>query len=190
MRKLRNDRDIIELVSEDEWMMKILHTAGSLGLPDWWVCAGFVRSKVWDYLHGYTERFALPDVDVIYFDPSITDEAVEKELEQKLRSLMPEVPWSVKNEARMHLANEIEPYASAVDAMSKFPETVTALGLTLDERKRVVLSAPHGISDLLEFVVRPTPYFEQSPELMAIFEKRLVQKNWRSRWSKIEVAAR
>ncbi|WP_435166627.1 nucleotidyltransferase family protein [Paenibacillus glycanilyticus] len=188
MRQLENEQDIIDLVLEDEWMMKVLHTAGSLNLPDWWVCAGFVRSKVWDYLHGYTEQFALPDVDLIYYDPSQTDEAEEKALEQKLRDVMPDVPWSVKNEARMHLVNDIEPYSSAVDAMSKFPETVTALGLTLDGQNGVVLSAPHGIRDLLGFVVRPTPHFKQSPALMAIYEKRLLQKNWKSRWNKAEAA--
>ncbi|TCM91089.1 hypothetical protein EV294_109166 [Paenibacillus sp. BK033] len=188
MRQLENERDIIELVLEDEWMMKVLHAAGALNLPDWWVCAGFVRSKVWDCLHGYTERFVLPDVDLIYYDPSQTDEAAEKVLEQKLKDLMPDVPWSVKNEARMHLVNDIEPYASAVDAMSKFPETVTALGLSLDEQNGVVLSAPHGIRDLLDLVVRPTPHFKQSPTLMPIYEKRLLQKNWKSRWNQVEAA--
>jgi 2,3-bisphosphoglycerate-dependent phosphoglycerate mutase len=86
------------------------------------------------------------------------------------------------------VVNDIEPYASAVDAMSKFPETVTALGLTLDEQNGVVLSAPHGIEDLLGFVVRPTPHFKQSPALMPIYEKRLLQKNWKSRWNKVEAA--
>lgn len=192
MQQLEHERDIIRLVTEDEWMMTILHTAKSLQLPDWWVCAGFVRSKVWDYLHGYAERFPLPDVDVIYYDPSASDEALEKELEQRLRDKLPEIPWSVKNQARMHLVNgdEIQPYTSSVDAMSKFPETVTALGLTLDERDRVVLSAPCGIEDLLSLVVRPTAHFEQSPALMKIYEKRLAQKNWKSRWHRVEFSAR
>jgi Uncharacterized protein conserved in bacteria len=91
----------------------------------------------------------------------------------------------------MHLVNNdaIQPYLSSVDAMSKFPETVTALGLTLDEEDRVVLSAPCGIEDLLGFVVRPTLHFEQSPVLMQIYEKRLARKNWRSRWNKVEISA-
>jgi hypothetical protein len=27
-----------------------------INLPDWWVCAGFVRSKIWDTLQGFKER--------------------------------------------------------------------------------------------------------------------------------------
>ncbi|SFD98424.1 hypothetical protein SAMN05216378_1870 [Paenibacillus catalpae] len=190
MRRLKNEQDIIQLVMEDEWMMEVLHAAKALNLPDSWVCAGFVRSKVWDYLHGYTERFSLPDVDVIYYDPSAPDEVLEKVLEERLREKHPDIPWSVKNQARMHLVNndDIQPYTSSVDAMSKFPETVTALGLTLDEHGRVVLSAPCGIEDLLGFVIRPTAHFEQSTALMQIYEKRLAKKNWKSRWSKVEIS--
>jgi Uncharacterized protein conserved in bacteria len=92
LRQLKNEQDIIRLVMEDEWMMTVLHTAKSLNLPDWWICAGFVRSKVWDYLHDYTERFSLPDVDVIYYDASAPDEALEKGLEQRLRAIMADVP--------------------------------------------------------------------------------------------------
>ncbi|MGO4108483.1 nucleotidyltransferase family protein [Paenibacillus sp. YAF4_2] len=187
MRKVETELDIIQLVMEDEWMMSVLHTAKSLNLPDWWVCAGFVRSKVWDYLHGYTEWSPLADVDLIYYDLSNQDEAVEKLYEQQLRSLMPDVPWSVKNEARMHLINDIPPFSSAVDAMSKFPEVVTALGLALDEQNQVVLSAPWGIEDLLHFAVRPTPHFADKPELMKRYEERLMKKNWKSRWWKVEI---
>ena len=37
-------------------MMDLLKGAKSLNLPDWWICAGFVRSKIWDVLHGFDER--------------------------------------------------------------------------------------------------------------------------------------
>lgn len=46
--KIENEQDIIQLAKDDEWMMNILQNAKSLNLPDWWVCAGFVRSKIWD----------------------------------------------------------------------------------------------------------------------------------------------
>lgn len=186
MRKLETKQDIIQLVMEDEWMMAVLHTAKSLNLPDWWVCAGFVRSKVWDYLHGYTERSPLADVDVIYYDLSNQDEAVEA-VRRQLRSLMPDVPWSVKNEARMHLINDIPPYSSAVDAMSKFPEIVTALGLTLDEQNKVLYQRLGESKTCRDFEVRPTPHFAESPELMKRYEERLMKKNWKSRWWKVEI---
>src|SRR5690606_967629 len=98
--RIENEQDIIQLVKDDAWMMDVLEAGKSLNLPDWWVCAGFVRSKIWDVLHGFANRTSIPDVDVIYFDKINTDEEVEKQLEEKLRSINPNIPWSVKNEAR------------------------------------------------------------------------------------------
>ncbi len=36
--------------------MEILETANSLNLPDWWICAGFVRSKIWDTLQRVSKK--------------------------------------------------------------------------------------------------------------------------------------
>jgi uncharacterized protein len=185
--KIENDQDIIQLVKDDPWMMDILKTAKTLNLPDCWVCAGFVRSKIWDVLHGFTVRTPMPDIDVIYFDKSHLNEEIEKELEKRLKSINPNIPWSVKNEARMHVVNNIPPYSSSVDAISKFPETTTALGLTLDEQNNVVLTAPCGIEDVVNLVLKPTPFFEETKERAKIYEERIVKKNWKGIWNKIKV---
>lgn len=66
-----------------------------------------------------------------WLDHASVDEAVEKAWEQQLRSVRPNVPWSVKNQARMHVINGQKPYTSAFDGMSKFPETATAIGVRL-----------------------------------------------------------
>lgn len=76
--KIKNEQDIIQLIQEDTWMMEILQTAKSLHLPDWWVCAGFIRSKIWDVLHNFKVRTTLPDIDIIYFDSSNINELEEK----------------------------------------------------------------------------------------------------------------
>lgn len=44
-----NEEKIFELITEDQWMMNILKAAKSLNLPDWWICAGFVCSKIWEH---------------------------------------------------------------------------------------------------------------------------------------------
>lgn len=134
--------EILLLIENDKWMMEILENVKKLGLPDWWICAGFVRSKVWDVLHGFEERTPMPDVDVIYFDANNIDEVEEKRLEEKLRMMQPTIPWSVKNEARMHLKNGFPPYSSSVDAISKFPETATALGVKLDDSNNLLFALP------------------------------------------------
>lgn len=182
--KLENEKDIVHLIGQDKWMMKILNTANKLNLPDWWICAGFIRSKIWDTLHGF-ERTALLDIDVIYFDKKNIEAAEEKRLEKVLENLMPGVPWSVKNEARMHLRNNLDPYKDSEDAIAKFPETATALGVCLDDNGRLILTAPHGVEDVLNMTVKPTPFFKESNEAMKIYEERLSQKNWQTKWSMV-----
>lgn len=187
--QIKSEEDIIQLVHDDKWMMDILKAAKSLELPDWWVCAGFVRTKIWDVLHSFDARTSMADVDVIYFDSTNLDELVEKKLEDKLWELHPDIPWSVKNEARMHVVNDISPYCSSVDAIAKFPETVTALGLKLGDRDEVILTAPHGINDVINFEVKPTPYFMETKELAAIYKERINKKNWKATWNKVKIVS-
>ncbi|MEJ9211397.1 nucleotidyltransferase family protein [Bacillus smithii] len=184
---IQNEKEIIQLIKEDEWMMDILRAVKSLHLPDWWVCAGFVRSKIWDVLHGFKERTPISDIDVIHFDDGNTDELEEKKLEMRLRNILPDIPWSVKNEARMHVVNSIPPYSSSIDAISKFPETATSLGVKLDEKEDSLLDAPWGINDVVNLEVKPTPYFKELNELAKVYEERITKKNWKAIWHKVKV---
>jgi hypothetical protein len=102
-------------------------------------------------------------------------------------SILPGVPWSVKNQARMHVINNIPPYTSSEDAISKFPETATALGVKLDKANNLVLTAPCGIEDVLNLEVKPTPFFTETKELAAIYEQRLMKKKWKAIWHKVKV---
>ena len=185
--KIKTEKDIIRLIENDEWMMNVLQMAKSLELPDWWVCAGFVRSKIWDTLHDYEAKTAMPDVDVIYYDSLHQDEIYEQSLETKLMNMDATIPWSVKNQARMHVVNNMPPYSSSVNAISKFPETATALGVTLDELNNVILTAPCGIEDVLSLQVRPTAHFLESKERLHMYKNRVIKKNWQSKWPSITI---
>lgn len=182
-----NGEKIISIIKEDEWMMEILIAAETLKLPDWWICAGFIRSKIWDTLHDFDKRTPVPDIDVIYFNPANIDELEEKNYEKKLKSLLPNIPWSVKNEARMHIKNKMPPYTSCIDAISKFPETATALGVKSDDDHNVILTAPCGIDDVVNLVVKPTPFFTENKERVVIFEERVAKKNWKKTWNKLSI---
>ncbi|WP_353616286.1 nucleotidyltransferase family protein [Bacillus sp. es.034] len=140
---IKSEHDIFELVKKDTWMMNILKTAQTLNLPDWWICAGFVRTKVWDTLHGYSNKTNLSDIDLVYFDA--TNEHFEKYVESRLKEEAPSEPWSVKNQARMHIKNGEEPYTSTIDAVSRFPETATSIALKLNEKNELIIAAPWGI---------------------------------------------
>ncbi|PFA67052.1 hypothetical protein CN378_11765 [Bacillus sp. AFS015802] len=184
---VQSEQDILKLVKEDPWMMKILETAQTLHLPDWWICAGFVRTKVWDTLHGFSNKTDLPDIDVVYFDRSNIDERIEKQLEAKLQDRAPSEPWSVKNQARMHIKNGEAPYSSTIDAVSRFPETATSIALTLNGKNELILAAPWGIQDLLSLQIKPTPYFKEKEALASIYEKRLHEKEWDKKWPKVKI---
>ena len=167
--------------------MRHLHTVATINLPDWWICAGYIRAKVWDHLHGYKTSTETDDVDVIYFDPTQSEESIEKELEQTLYQLNPDVPWSVKNQARMHHVNHLPPYTSSVDALAHFPETVTAIGVRLQADGSLTLAAPYGIQDLVTMNVKPTPLFDSNSSKHSIYLKRLEQKHWPCTWPNLTI---
>lgn len=174
---------ILQLVRQDEWMMDVLRSVRSLNFDDWMVGAGFIRGKVWDHLHGYEKRSALPDVDVTYFDTRNLDEGVDEEYEHKLQVLMPDVPWSVGNAARLHVERGDPPYTSSTHSLEFWSETATATGLHLDAYDNLTLFVPFGIHDLVNLIVRPTPLFES--ERLYLYKERQRKKNWREKWPKL-----
>lgn len=178
--ELRDAADICRLIASSPFHAAALRTVGAVGLPDWWIGAGFVRSIVWDHLHGFAVPTPLDDVDVIWFDRQRATAAIDRALEAELAAAHPGVPWSVKNQARMHERNGDEPYGSSVDAMRHWPETATAVAVTLAGAGVLELAAPFGTGDLLAMVVRPTPHFRQ--HRMAPYRERQRAKNWRMRW--------
>ncbi|MGA3676637.1 nucleotidyltransferase family protein [Lysinibacillus agricola] len=178
--------ELKRLIAADDWMMGILTTVEKLQLPDSWVCAGFVRSKVWDVLHEKKYRTPLADIDVIYFDKVNALEDYEKQYEQELKKYLPDEPWSVKNQARMHVVNNSEPYQSSIDGIAHFPEIPTAIGVRLINEK-LEIAAPHGIQHLTSGIVAPTPYFQKESPMHEVYLNRVRNKQWELSWSKLQI---
>lgn len=185
--RLASDSDILALVAADAWMMAALSAVAGLGLPDAWIGAGFPRGAVWDRLHGYASRTPLDDIDVVYFDPETREPAAEAALERRLGAELPGLPWSVKNQARMHLRNGDAPYRDSADALAHWLETPTAVALRLNQAGGPELLAPLGTADLLALVVRPTPHARKHAHRLAAYRERLARKNWPAKWPKLRV---
>ncbi len=178
----QNQQTVIEIIRSDDDMMSYLRFARQLNLPDWGIGAGFVRNKVWDTISGKKRRTQFEDIDVIYFNPKNTDENVDREFEKILTAKCPAQKWSVKNQARMWGKNGDKPYKSCEHAIQHWPETVTALAITLGKRDGLKLIAPYGLRDLFLFKVRPTPRFLHK---LDVFIERQAKKNWQKRWKQI-----
>lgn len=175
---------LANLISLDEERMVVLSHVRNLALPDCWIGAGFVRNLVWDILHETKTPLTQFDIDVVYFDLSNTDADRDVKLEMKLKNEIPAYDWSVKNQSRMHSRNFDKPYVSTEDAISKWPETATCIGVRIADEGSPQIIAPHGVSDIFDLIIRPTPHFRSK---MDIFEKRIKSKPWLENWPKLQV---
>lgn len=162
-------------------MMRLLTTLEGENLPDAWIGAGFIRNAVWDSLTGRAAGASANDVDVIWFDAADLRAQRDLAIETRLQELCPGIPWSVKNQARMHVRNAHRPYRDATDAVAHWPETATAIAAR-SLRGRVDLMAPLGIDDLVGLIVRPTPAFASRPD---VCRERVRQKQWLSQWPQL-----
>lgn len=183
---MKNEDELLKIIQNDHWMLTVLDLVEKLNLPDCWVCAGFIRNKVWDTLHGYSERTVLNDIDVIYYDIKNLSEQEEKRIEELLYKMAPKEPWSVKNQARMHKKNQFLPYKSTYDGIAHFPEVPTAIGARLNKGQLEII-APYGIDALFSEIVEPTPYFKQSESLYQVYLERVKIKNWKQKWPRLQI---
>ncbi|MBD2748351.1 nucleotidyltransferase family protein [Microvirga sp. BT688] len=179
---MRTISDIERLLEAHAASHALLLNVERLGLPDAWIGAGFIRNSVWDVLHGQSiDVTRLADVDVLLFDPGETGKEREAEIERRHRALAPGIPWSVKNQARIHLRNGDAPYLNTLDAVAHWAETATAIAAR-STRGKVEVVAPYGVDDLLNLIVRPTPVFGHKID---VYRERVMEKGWPARWPKL-----
>jgi hypothetical protein len=69
------------------------------------------------------------------------------------------------------------------DAIRRWPETVTAVGVTLDDHNRITFIAPYGAEDIFEMRVRRSPLFED----IDYYRNRVTNKNWKEIWPRITI---
>ena len=185
MSTMKNEQEILDSVRENPDMMAILTIIRNLGLQDSWLAAGSVRNFIWNILSGKSGFDAETDVDVIFFDPTVSYEKT-LQLEMELRKAFPAYSWELKNQVYMHSHSpNTQPYTSSKDAMSKYPECCTAIGLRLLENDKLELFAPYGLADIRAFQVRPTPHFLADAERKKLYRQRIRKKNWQAKWSQL-----
>jgi len=173
--------ELIDILASDTFVLETLAIVRALKLNDCWVGAGLIRNTVWDSLH-QIKTTKLNDIDVVFFDATTLSESLEKEIEAQLNQINPEAKWSVKNQARMHLRNHHQQYSNTENAISYWPETATAIAARLGLDDTIEILAPHGLNDLFDLVVAPTPNFNWN-----IFQKRIEEKQWEKQWKNLKI---
>ena len=181
---MTHEQQLCEWIATDPRRMQALEIARELDLPDWCIAAGFVRNLAWDKLHGYTQPTPLSDIDLIYFDRADMTTKRERALEARLAAIDPALPWSVCNQARMHVRNGDVSYGSTLDAMRHWVELETAFGVTLETSGRLRIVSAFGLDTLFAKKVTHNAAYRPHGE----FAARLVQKEWLQRWPELRVS--
>jgi len=169
-------------LKEDALRMAALEQAATLSLPQWCLGAGFVRNLVWDRLHGYSTPTPLNDIDLVYFDATDCEPARDAELEQQL-ARQSDLPFSVKNQARMHLRSGRAPFSSCEDALSYWVEVETAVAVGLNDDGCFRLIAPLGLEALFALQLTHNPRHGNTAE----FQQRVEGKDWLRRWPRLKL---
>ncbi len=174
---------VASLLAASPAHMDALQVAALAGPAGGWLAAGFVRNAVWDALSGRAPDIAyLADLDLVHHDAAESTPMADERYEAALRAARP-LPWSVRNQARMHARNGHPPYRDLAEALSHWPETATAIAVRL-VAGRIQVLAPFGVEDLLAMIIRPGPAHAADP---AVLRARLSSKGWQARWNGLRV---
>lgn len=168
----------------DKDFMAVLKIVEAQQLPDACIAAGCLRNFIWNKLAYDTGFDKRTDIDLVFFDISGSYQDALA-IENTLKTDFPEYNWQVRNQAFMHVHSpETLPYRSTCDAISKYPETCTALTLRLTEGF-LEFFIPYGLEVVEKFECRPTPYFLENTKRMELYKKRLASKKWTEKWPKL-----
>jgi hypothetical protein len=192
--EMTSDEDRIRgIVASSPWLMRVLATVASSGLPDAWVGAGVLRDLVWGQLYGsgFTPT-EVHDVDVVFFDRHDLTRGRDDQATEQLRRACPGVRWEAKNQAAVHTwyhakfgGEPVAALASIADAVATWPETATAVAVRLaaEQDARIEVCAPLGVADLLNGVWRRNPRRVSLEVSLA----RLARHQPARRWPRITV---
>lgn len=175
---------LAQLLLADPIRMQILKAVAALSVDNAFVAAGFLRNLVWDALHAIHPPTPLNDVDVIYFDNTDPYPHAASDYQAQLTKQLPDVRWQVKNQAVMHKRNGDNPYTGIVDAMQHWPEKETAVAVQLHQDGFTFVSG-FGFESLFNGRLSWNPARDQRT-----FLHRVEQKQWLSRWPKLQITMR
>jgi hypothetical protein len=177
------------ILCANTWFSEVLTAVRDCAPPDWYVGGGVVRNVVWDHLHGYTRPTLLNDVDVAFYDPHDLSPERDRAVQDQLCDRLPSVPWEATNQAAVHLWYEeafgyaVPPLRSTEEGIGTWPETVTSMGVRLLWNDQLLISAPCGLDDLFQMILRHNPRRVSIEQ----YRRRVEEKQIRQKWPQVRV---
>jgi len=181
------ERRLRDLLTDSPLVWESLTLLAGVETPSLWLGAGAICDTVWNAAHGFAPAHAITDLDIVYFDPSMTVDD-DTEVAARVTGLVEHLGvWAdVKNQANVHLwypakfGDAIPPYTSLDDAIATWPTTAGAIAVQLDG-DRLIVKAPFGLEDLFGLVMRANRI--QAPR--SWYEHKCLR--WHAEWPKLKI---
>jgi hypothetical protein len=150
----------------------ILDRLHRLELPDAWLVSGCLFQTVWNVLEHESPTRAIKDYDVFYFDESDFAAETERRINRRAAELFADLgcELDVRNQARVHLWYESEfgvkgypQLASTTEGIDNFLAICCMVAVRKSPNGDLELYAPFGVDDVLQFVMRPNPWYPNAP---------------------------
>ena len=182
--------EFIELACSNSINATVLDRLNKLNLPDAWLVSGALFQTVWNRLTGRAPEYGIKDYDIIYFDGDDLSVKAETQTIQAVQRVFNDmdINLDVRNQARVHLWYSKKfslPYAplkNSTQSIDRYLAQVTMVGLGTNLDGDFELYAPMGLDDLTNFIVRPNPSPNFSPEHFRIKARR-----WQAKWPEVTV---
>jgi len=152
-----------QILSLDEHFMTVLRRLRELNIPkDYYVMSGWPAQIVANYNADLPLDTNVKECDIVYWESDLSaerEQSIIKLIEAALSDI--DLPLDITNEARAHLwlpdycGITIDPYPSVEAAITSMTETITCLGIRLDQDSNFVVFAPYGLNDIFNNTIRP-----------------------------------
>lgn len=180
--------ELIALALRNEVNRALLERLAAMEMPDAWLTSGCVFQTAWNGLTGRAPDHGVLDYDVFYFDPDLSLQAEEGWISRCAGAFADlGAVVQVRNQARVHLWYPTKfgrPYPAltrATQALERFLAPCCAVALRR-QGDEVRLTAPFGLGDIFDMVVRPNPALEGSSQQYDAKAAR-----WRALWPELDI---
>ena len=181
-----------EILNRNKTLMEILkrlekYQKEDSNFKNYYVGAGAINQTVFNYFHRYPIDQNISDYDIVYYDKDTSyeqEDKIIKKIESSLKDL--NIKTDIKNECRVPIwkkekyNQEIKPYLSVEDAISRWTTTITCIGVRLEEGK-LKIYAPYGLEDLFSLIIRPV----KKDATLKVYEEKV--KKWQQKWPKLTI---